>query len=114
MIGEKLDAILKSKNIKPGTLARTTGIPKSTIYSILKRNNKNIDLSVMERIADALEVPVEYFHDRRRKETEENEKKPATASSDELDSDLIRRLMMLSPEELEKVDAFVQGLLASH
>lgn len=30
-----------------------------------------------------------------------------------LDVELLRRLMMLSPEELAKVDAFVQGLLAS-
>lgn len=31
-----------------------------------------------------------------------------------LDQELISRLVQLTPEELEKVDAFVQGLLASH
>lgn len=64
MIGEKLSALLESKKIKAGTLASQIGIPKSTIYSIIKRNNKSVDFSVMERIADALDVPVEYFYDR--------------------------------------------------
>ena len=31
----------------------------------------------------------------------------------ELDMSLIRRLVQLTPDEIEKVDAFVQGLLAS-
>ena len=32
---------------------------------------------------------------------------------DKLDLELLKRLMMLTPEELQKVDAFVQGILAS-
>ena len=63
MIGDKLQALLNERGIKPGTLATITGIPKSTIYSIIKRNNKNVDFSVMEKIADALGVYVEYFYD---------------------------------------------------
>ena len=63
MIGEKLAELLQVKGIKAGTLAREIGIPKSTVYSIIKRNNKNVDYSVMEKIADFLGVPVEYFHD---------------------------------------------------
>lgn len=108
MVGEKLRTLLESKKIKPGTLASMTGIPKSTIYSIIKRNNKNVDLSVMERIADALDVPIEYFYDRMRKE-----EKPITGEGDGLKEEVIARLMLLTPEELAKVDAFVQGLLAS-
>ena len=106
MIGDKLEELLRIKKIKAGTLASLTGIPKSTIYSIIKRNNKNVDFSVMEKISDVLDVPVEYFYDR-----PENEKKPAPESG--LDADLLRRLMSLNPDELSKVDAFVQGLLAS-
>ena len=49
------------------------------------------------------------------------EKIPATTEDDGkeeneenlINSELLKRLMMLSPEELIKVDAFVQGLLAS-
>ena len=63
MIGEKLDKMLTAKGIKAGTLARETWIPKSTIYSIIKRNNKNVNYSVMEKIASYFGVPVEYFYD---------------------------------------------------
>ena len=44
----------------------------------------------------------------------EKEKKPSTDNSEELlDNEIIERLISLTPAELEKVDAFVQGLLAS-
>lgn len=42
-----------------------------------------------------------------------DEKKPALISESELDAELIERLCNLTPEEKDKVDAFVQGLLAS-
>jgi transcriptional regulator with XRE-family HTH domain len=41
-------------------------------------------------------------------------KKALTKTSErELDMSLIKRLVQLTPDEMEKVDAFVQGLLAS-
>ena len=40
-------------------------------------------------------------------------KAPTETSERELDMSLIRRLVQLTPDEMEKVDAFVQGLLAS-
>lgn len=40
-------------------------------------------------------------------------KAPTEISERELDMSLIKRLVQLSPDEKEKVDAFVQGLLAS-
>ena len=63
MVGEKLEKLLQAKGMKAGTLAREIDVPKSTIYSIIKRNNKNVQYSVMEKIAKFLEVPVEYFYD---------------------------------------------------
>lgn len=60
-VGEKLDALLKAKNKKPGTLASETGINKNTIYSIIKRNNEKVNYSIIEKISEALDVPVEYF-----------------------------------------------------
>lgn len=63
MVGEKLELLLKAKGIRPGTLATMTGINKGTIYSIIKRNNKKVDYSIMQTIAEALDVPVEYFHE---------------------------------------------------
>lgn len=40
-------------------------------------------------------------------------KAPTETSERELDMSLIKRLVQLTPDEMEKVDAFVQGLLAS-
>lgn len=47
-------------------------------------------------------------------EQEKGAKKALTKTSErELDMSLIKRLVQLTPDEMEKVDAFVQGLLAS-
>lgn len=62
-IGEKLAKLLEDKKKKPGTLARETGISKNTIYSILRRNNTKVNYSYVEKIAENLGVPVEYFFD---------------------------------------------------
>lgn len=61
MIGERLAALLEQKKMRAGTLATRTGIPKATIYSIIRRNTKNVDYSVLTRIAQELSVPVSYF-----------------------------------------------------
>ena len=39
---------------------------------------------------------------------------PAGQLTDGLDEELVRRLLLLTPEELAVVDAFVQGILAAH
>ena len=115
MIGEKLSALLDAKKMKPGTLATRTGIAKSTIYSIIKRNNKSLDFSVMERICDELDVPIEYFYDKE-KETPENEKKatPETGSGQitavELEAaDIIRRLPAEKQEEALKYLRYLES-----
>ncbi len=41
------------------------------------------------------------------------QKKPTPISEGELDEVLIARLCQLTPDELQKVDAFVQGILSS-
>lgn len=114
MIGEKLSALLDSKKIKAGTLAGMTGIPKSTIYSIIKRNNKNVDFSVMEKIADVLDVPVEYFYDRNENN---NEKKPNSESGagqiSALDIEIVNLILSLSSENREKAVSYLRFLSES-
>ena len=55
--------LLKSKNKRPGTLATETGISKNTIYGILKRDNKKVDLAILDKIASNLGVPIDFFFD---------------------------------------------------
>ena len=73
MFGEKLKELLALRNMRQSELARRTGVPKTTINSIITRNNKNVDFSLMEKIADVLDVPIEYFHD---KESKAEKKEP--------------------------------------
>ena len=44
---------------------------------------------------------------------EKEKKSPADNSEELLNNEIIERIISLTPAELEKVDAFVQGLLAS-
>ena len=109
MIGQKLDELLKSKGIKAGTLATMTGISKSTIYSIIKRNNKNVDYSAIEKIADALEVPVEYFQGR---SDSEKKDQPAILKDDELE-EFVFLFEKLTADEKKFILSSMQGILAS-
>ena len=52
MIGDKIKELLALRGMKQIELARRTGIPKQTINSIITRNNKGVDFSVIEKIAD--------------------------------------------------------------
>lgn len=69
MLGEKIKKLLEERGMRQTDLARITGIPKQTINSIVVRNNKSVDFSAMEKIADALDVPIEYFKERPTDET---------------------------------------------
>ena len=60
-IGSTLKALLEARGMKPGTLATSIGVSRNTIYSIIKRDNDSIDLSVLEKIAEALGVSTDYF-----------------------------------------------------
>ena len=59
--GKKLEAALKMKNIRPGTLATRTGINKNTIYSMIQRDTAKVDLEVIQTIAEALDVELDFF-----------------------------------------------------
>lgn len=108
MIGDKLQALLDAKGMKPGTLATKTGIPKSTIYGILKRNNKKASLSTLEKIADALEVPAEYFFGREENEAQKNQPDP---EADELEL-FIELFDRMTPEQKNFILSSMKGILA--
>ena len=109
MIGEKLQALLDAKHMRAGTLAARTGISKSTIYGILKRNNKKAELSTLERIAEELDVPVEYFFGREEPETEQkNQPEP---EEDELE-EFVQLFEMLSTEQKSFILSSMKGILA--
>lgn len=62
-IGNKLETLLKERDMAVTELARKVGVAPTTIYSIIQRNNKKVDIDVLIKIARVLGVNTEYFAD---------------------------------------------------
>lgn len=62
-IGNKLDSLLSERGMTVTELARKVGVAPTTIYSIIQRNNKKVDIDVLIKIAKTLGVNTEYFGD---------------------------------------------------
>ena len=87
--------------------AESIGLKSGNLISDWMSGNSQSYKNYVYEISAKYGVSVEWL----RGETDEKEKPDLKES--ELDSELINRLCQLSKEELEKVDAFVQGILAS-
>ncbi len=61
-IGSILAKLLEEKGMTAADLARLADVKVTTIYSIIKRDNTKVDLDILIRISNVLQVPVEYFH----------------------------------------------------
>lgn len=57
-VGDKLKKILVEKGIKVSALSKKSKVPATTIYSIIKRNNKKIDPVIANQICRALDIPL--------------------------------------------------------
>lgn len=55
------DLILKQKTSVPD-VSRATGVPATTIYSIIKRDSKNANISDLYKVAHHLGVTLDYFY----------------------------------------------------
>ena len=62
MIGRTLQLLLDEKNINVNELASMIGVSNQTLYSIIKRDNTKIDIQILIKICDALNVSPEYFY----------------------------------------------------
>lgn len=61
-IGKTLSDILKEKNTTVTDLARNVGIAPTTIYSIIDRDNMKIDIAVLIKICNSLDVDINVFY----------------------------------------------------
>ena len=61
-IGQVLSELLSKKNTNAKALADEIGVTPSTIYSIIKRDNSKVDIDILIKICNALDVSVEYFY----------------------------------------------------
>lgn len=103
-IGKKLSEILEQKNSNPNELSELSGVPPSTIYSIIKRDNSKVDIQVLLKICKTLGVKADVFYQEYL--TDDTEKD----SPDEWES-LRSELMQLSDEAVDELHKYVKYLL---
>ena len=103
----------KYKHGSKAKFARSIGYDSGDIVSMWENGSSVSYKKKIHEIAAKYNVSVEWL----KGETDEKgiKNSPSTDHSAEaaLDEELIRRLLLLTPEEAEKVDAFVQGILAA-
>lgn len=58
-LGKKLQEILKAKNMTVADLAKSTEIPSSTLYAIIRRDSDNVSLEAVRKISTALQIPLD-------------------------------------------------------
>lgn len=109
----RLKLAMSERDVKAAELAKITGISEGAISQYLKGKYQAGQRS-LDKLAEALNVPIGWLMGAGQDTpiphgTFEGGKE----EEKHLDSEIAMRLSMLTPEEWEKVDAFVQGLLAS-
>lgn len=98
-IGNKLDNLLEERGMTVTELARRVDVAPTTIYSIIQRNNKKVDIDVLIKIARTLGVNTEYFGD------VDNQSTDTIAAHKEGEN--------FTPEELAKIEEYKKLLLAA-
>lgn len=93
-IGNKLNELLKDRNMTVTELSRKINVAPTTIYSIIQRNNKKVDIDVLLDIADVLGVTAEYFRD--------SPKSEATTRAAHFDG------TEFTEEQLDRIEAFAK------
>ena len=99
--GTNIATIERELGIGNGTIGKWAKAAKSPPYETLYKIATHFGVTVAELTGEADENGIKNS--------------PSTDHSAEaaLDEELIRRLLLLTPEEAAKVDAFVQGILAA-
>ena len=137
---ENIKSLCDQRGVKPGKMCVEAKISKGLITDLKMGRKKTVQAETAKKIADYFGVSVDYLLNgpdavlysaaqdavvnrefaelpiaTRQAMLDGIKKAAPTGNADErgLDASLIRRLVQLTPEEMEKVDAFVQGILAS-
>ena len=107
-IGERIKYLRENVRMSQEQLGRMCGTTKQTIYKYESGVVTNIPSDKIELIAHIFETTPAFLMGW------EERQQPVGQLTDGLDDELVRRLLLLTPEELAVVDAFVQGILATH
>lgn len=103
-IGKTLSDILKDKNSNPNELADKVGVSPSTIYSIIKRDNMKVDITVLAKICKCLNVSMELFYSDYLKECKNKENGNKDINELSLHEKLVIKSYREHPNMQEAVD----------
>jgi len=60
---EKIDYLMKEKNINRATLSKQSGIPYTTLDGLFKKGADNVKLSTLKKLATYFECTLDYLVD---------------------------------------------------
>lgn len=60
-IGKTLENLIKIKNRNINELANKINVSPQTIYSIIRRDTTNINLYILQKLANELDVTLDHF-----------------------------------------------------
>lgn len=100
---ELVKSICKQKKIPISRLEGDLGFSNGYISQLRKGS---FPADRLAKIAEYLEMPMSYF-------LGEEIEKPTPMTESELDDSIVAKMLQLTPAEIEKVSAFVEGLIAA-
>lgn len=112
-VGQKLYALRMKKGITQLELAKIAEVSDKTV-SAWEAMTRTPKVGSIRKICNYYGLELETFIDESVDNLGDIKEQPTVSDGpSDLDREIIERLVQLTPEELEKVDAFVQGLLAA-
>lgn len=105
---EQLRSLRKEQNWKQKDVADMLGIHVTT-YTKYETGASEPNHEMLLKLANIFNVSIDYLLER----TDKKEPSPTDTDEKRLNESLIERLISLTPEEQSKVEAFVQGMIAS-
>lgn len=112
--GERIRDRRKAIGMTALQLGEAIGVAKSTIGRYERGTIQKIPYEHLFKIAIALNTSVAELTGANKNEpTDDGEPRELAAFISDLERGVAERLRQLSPEELAKVDAFAQGIIAS-
>lgn len=106
-LGNKIRTHRKALGLTQTELGEKLGVKVNAVSKWECGRVEDIPTSKIKALANLFGVQPSYLID------DEVEQPTVSDGPPDLDREIIERLVQLTPEELEKVDAFVQGLLAA-
>ena len=103
--GKLLEEKMKIRNVKQAELSEAVGIPKTTLSSMISRDNTKIEIETFLKICDYLQCDPEEFYD-----NYSGNKKNSSPVNDEREA-LRSKIEELSDESLIKLEEFMDYLL---